>query len=110
MKSKRRGKTTSARPGAEILNVSKFGIWILIKGDEYFLDYKRHPWFQEASVGEIYDFEFRFGHHLRWPSLDVDLEVESLKHPEKYPLSAAPKPRKRAHPEILPKKRSRRAA
>jgi hypothetical protein len=24
--------------------------------------------------------------HLYWPTLDVDLSVESLRHPERYPL------------------------
>jgi hypothetical protein len=24
--------------------------------------------------------------HLRWPDLDVDLSVESIEHPERYPL------------------------
>jgi hypothetical protein len=23
---------------------------------------------------------------IEWPALDVDLEIESLKHPERYPL------------------------
>ena len=23
---------------------------------------------------------------IEWPELDVDLEIESLKHPERYPL------------------------
>jgi hypothetical protein len=25
-------------------------------------------------------------HHLYWPDLDVDLAVESLTHPERFPL------------------------
>jgi hypothetical protein len=25
-------------------------------------------------------------HHLYWPDLDVDLAVESIEHPEQYPL------------------------
>ncbi|MCG8467585.1 MAG: hypothetical protein MJB57_05155 [Gemmatimonadetes bacterium] len=24
--------------------------------------------------------------HLRWPRLDIDLTVESIEHPERYPL------------------------
>jgi hypothetical protein len=25
-------------------------------------------------------------HHLYWPDLDVDLAVESIEHPERFPL------------------------
>jgi len=27
-------------------------------------------------------------HHLHWPDLDVDLSVESIEHPERYPLTS----------------------
>jgi len=26
------------------------------------------------------------GYHLYWPELDVDLEIDNLENPEKYPL------------------------
>jgi hypothetical protein len=29
-------------------------------------------------------------HHLRWPDLDVDLAVESIRNPEKFPLVSRP--------------------
>jgi hypothetical protein len=25
-------------------------------------------------------------HHLYWPDLDIDLAVESIRHPEQFPL------------------------
>jgi hypothetical protein len=28
--------------------------------------------------------------HLHWPDLDVDLSVESIEHPEKFPLHFDP--------------------
>jgi hypothetical protein len=84
MKSQKRGKNISE---AEIQNVSKFGIWMLIKGCEYFLSYRDFPWFQEASVQEIYNFQF-FGRHLHWPDLDIDLDLESLSNPDRFPLKA----------------------
>ena len=84
-KSLKRGKNISA---AEILNVSEFGIWMLIKGKEYFLSYKEFPWFEKSSIKEIYDFEFVHDRHLHWPSLDIDLALESLAAPAKFPLKA----------------------
>lgn len=83
MKSQRLGKDISK---AEILNVSAQGIWLYASGKEYFLPYDDHPWFKDAKVSEIYDFEFLHGQHLYWPELDVDLELKSLEWPEGYPL------------------------
>ena len=85
MKSQKRGKNISA---AEIQNVSEFGIWMLVDEREYFLSYKEFPWFQKASVKQIYNFEFLHGRHLHWPDLDIDLAIESLASPEKFPLKA----------------------
>jgi hypothetical protein len=28
------------------------------------------------------------GEHLRWPALDVDLELDAIRRPERYPLIA----------------------
>lgn len=85
MKSQKRGKNTSE---VEIQNVSEFGIWMFIKGHEYFLNYKEFPWFQKATVEQIYNFEFLHNRHLYWPDLDIDLALESLSALEKFPLKA----------------------
>jgi hypothetical protein len=37
-------------------------------------------------------------HHLYWPLLDVDLAVESLDHPERFPLVSRAQPNKRLQP------------
>ncbi len=100
MKSFARGKVTSPplRIGGsakavvaekvEVQNISKFGLWLYVAGKEFFLSYDKHPWFKDATVAEISNIEFLFGHHLHWPDLDVDLDLDSLEHPEKYPLMA----------------------
>jgi hypothetical protein len=85
MKSLKRGKNISV---AEIQNVSEFGIWMLISGREYFLSFKDFPWFLNASIKQIYNFEFLHDRHLHWPDLDVDLSLESVASPEKFPLKA----------------------
>jgi len=84
MKSFALGKGTSH---VEIQEISKHGIWIYVMGREYFLSYKDNPWFKEAKVSEICNVQFLDGLHLHWPDLDVDLEVEALEYPEKYPLT-----------------------
>lgn len=72
----------------EILNISGFGIWILVKGSEYFINFDEFPWFKESSVAEICKVELHHNEHLYWPQLDIDLSVESLKYPERFPLKA----------------------
>jgi len=78
------GKSTSQ---VKIQEISKHGIWIYVKGREYFLLYKDYPWFKEAKISEVYNVQLLHGMHLHWPDLDVDLELEALQYPEKYPLS-----------------------
>ena len=78
------GRNTSR---VEILNISQGGIWLYVRSKEYFLPYENFPWFKQAKVAEIYNVKLLHGHHLRWPQLDIDLELESLEHPEQYPLS-----------------------
>jgi len=82
MKSLRRGSNISK---VEIQGISNHGIWIYVDGEEYFLSYSSYPWFLNARVEQVYNVEFLFGGQLRWPDLDVDLELDALKHPEKYP-------------------------
>lgn len=82
-KLKKRGKSISI---AEIQDISKQGIWIFISDQEFFLPFKKFPWFKKATIDQIYDFKFYHGKHLHWPALDVDIDLESLKNPEAYPL------------------------
>jgi len=70
----------------EVLNISPHGIWLYVKGKEYFLSYQDDPWFKESKVTDIYEVELLHDTHLHWPQLDIDLEIESLDNPGKYPL------------------------
>ena len=70
----------------EVTNISKHGFWLLLDERELFLPFEHFPWFKGASVDAILKVERPRAEHLYWPDLDVDLEVESIEHPEKYPL------------------------
>ena len=83
MRSQNRGKNTSE---VEIQEISKHGVWLYAKGREYFLPFTEYPWFKSAKISEIQQLKLLHGKHLYWPGLDIDLELESLKYPEKYPL------------------------
>ena len=83
MKLAERGTGTSK---IEISHISSHGIWIYVKGKEYFLSYKGFPWFKDARLSEIQNARLIHGQNLRWEDLDIDLALESLDHPERYPL------------------------
>lgn len=74
----------------EVTNVSKHGLWLLIGDEELFLPFAEFPWFKEAPIGKVLNVERPQPHHLYWPDLDVDLSVESVRHPDRFPLVAKP--------------------
>jgi hypothetical protein len=84
MKLQSPGKSTSK---VEVTQISPNGIWALVKGEEFFMSFEDFPWFQNATVAKIHNVCLLHGTHLRWPDLDVDLHVDSLKSLEKYPLT-----------------------
>jgi hypothetical protein len=69
-----------------VANIDSHGFWLLVRGKEYFLPYEDYPWFKDAKVSEILNVELHHKSHLHWPDLDVDLCVESLEHPDAFPL------------------------
>jgi len=83
MRSAKRGRRTSA---VEVTNVSRQGFRLLIGSKETFVAFKEFPWFRDASIAAITAVERPSANHLYWPELDIDLAVDSLEHPERYPL------------------------
>ena len=80
-------------PGAatsevEITNISKHGFWLLLDGRELFVPFEEFPWFKRAMVEAILHVERPAPGHLHWPELDVDLAVDSIEHPARYPLKS----------------------
>jgi hypothetical protein len=82
----------------EVTNVSPHGFWLFVDDRELFVPFKDFPWFREASVREITNVQLPSSHHVYWPDLDIDLAVESIEHPEKYPLVSQVQRRKRSEP------------
>ncbi len=83
MKSEALGINTS---GVEVTNISRHGLWVLLGEEELFLPFTEFPWFKHARISAIFNLELSGPNHLYWPDLDVDLTVDSLRNPEKYPL------------------------
>ena len=91
MRSALRGKSIS---DVEVTNVSRHGFWLLIGGRELFLPFKKFPWFKDAPVAQLLNVALPHPTHIYWPDLDVDLSVESVLNPERFPLVSREKPGK----------------
>lgn len=85
MSSKPRGTTPDK---TEVSNISAHGIGLLCRDREYFLSYEAFPWFEDAPVKQVFNLEEPHPGHLYWPDLDVDLSLETIEHPERFPHSS----------------------
>ena len=71
----------------EVTNLSPHGLWLLLHNEEeFFLPFCEFPWFRDANISKIFNVELPSPNHLYWPDLDVDLSVESIHNPERFPL------------------------
>ena len=103
MRSGARGRGTSA---VEVTNVSRHGFLLFLDDRERFVEFSKFPWFRDASIAALCDVERPQSHHLYWPDLDVDLAIESIDHPERFPLVS----RVRANKRMQPARASTRAS
>ena len=72
----------------EVTHISAYGVWVLAGERELFMSYEDFPWFKDAPIGKILNVEEPHLGHLYWPDLDVDLTIDIIEHPERYPLKA----------------------
>ena len=72
----------------KVTHVSKHGLWLLLADEEVLLPFEQFPWFRHATIDQISRVEAPTPDHLYWPELDIDLSVESIRHPEAFPLVA----------------------
>jgi len=85
MSSLTRGNSTLA---VEVTNISSHGVWLLAQDKELFMAYDDFPWFKNQPIKNIINVETQGDNHFYWPDIDVDLTMESIEHPERYPLKA----------------------
>ena len=85
MSSLAHGGSTSA---VEVTNISAHGIWILTHGKELFMTYDDFPWFKDQPVKSIINVEEQSPGHFYWPDIDVDLTIEIIENPQRFPLKA----------------------
>ena len=70
----------------EVTHISMHGFWLLLGDEELLLPFSDFPWFRQATVDQLCDVEWPTPDHLYWRQLDVDLSVESIRNPERFPL------------------------
>ena len=95
MKFATRGKPISV---VEVTNVSKHGFWLWLGERERFVAFEHFPWFRDASIGQLCNVELLHAHHLYWPDLDVDVALDSIDHPERFPLVSQARPKRTQPP------------
>lgn len=79
-------KTNSLDTSVNVLMINDKGIMLSVKGNDYFISFNRIPWLKSASIMDALNVKMSGRNAIEWPKLNVDLEIDSLKHPERYPL------------------------
>jgi hypothetical protein len=85
MSSLAHGTDTSA---VEVTNISSHGVWLLTQDKELFMSYEDFPWFKDQPVKSIFNVQEPSPGHFYWPDIDVDLGLETIEHPERFPLKS----------------------
>ena len=79
-------KSNTNNTSVSVLMINNQGIMISVGGQDHFLSYNRIPWMREASINDVLNIQMCGDEAIEWPALDIDLELDSLRHPERYPL------------------------
>ena len=77
--------TNISQSNSQITSIEHDGFWILTTDGEFFVSFERYPAFELATINQIFNFRESFG-DFHWDELDIDIELDALKHPEQYPL------------------------
>lgn len=72
----------------EVTHISSHGVWLLSNDKELFMPYEEFPWFKDQPIKSIINVEELSTGHFYWPDIDVDLTVESIEHPKRFPLKS----------------------
>lgn len=78
--------TTSSE--IEVTNISNHGVWLLSGSKELFMPFEDFPWFKNEPIGKILNVEEPTPGHFYWPDLDIDVGIDTIENPERYPLKA----------------------
>jgi hypothetical protein len=72
----------------EVVQLTPHGVWLAYHDTEFFLDHDLFPWFRDATATQVFNVQEISPEHFYWPDIDVDLDLERMQHPERFPLVA----------------------
>ncbi len=72
----------------EVVQLTPQGVWLAYHDREFFLDHDQFPWFREATASQVFNVQEISPEHFYWPDIDVDLDLETIQHPDRFPLVA----------------------
>jgi len=75
---------------AAVTTITETGFTVRVEGRDLFVAFDQFPWFRHARVSDLFHVELAGPEHLRWPTIDADLSVRSIEHPEEFPLVSRP--------------------
>lgn len=84
MKLEHHGKSISVA----VDKITKEGVWLSIDSHSYLLDFIRYPWFENAQASKVFQAEPIGREGICWDELDIDLSLDSILNPDRYPLKA----------------------
>jgi len=79
-------KQNTKHTSVSVRSIMPDGIFLTVFDNDYYLSYNRLPWFRNAKISDIFNVAMMGDDAIRWDTLDIDLEIDSLKYPERYPL------------------------
>jgi hypothetical protein len=71
---------------SEVTSVGIHGFWLLLDDQEYFVAFADYPAFRQAKVTELFHVRQLSPNQLHWPDLDIDIDIDALENPDKFPL------------------------
>jgi hypothetical protein len=74
----------------EVTGLTQHGFWLYVGDRELFVSFREFPWFTDASIKQLMNVRWPSPDHLHWPDLDIDVSIESIEHPERFPLHFEP--------------------
>jgi hypothetical protein len=63
---------------AEITGADKLGVWLRVGGVSYFVAHEKMQWLRDPAVRRMLNLNLPNGMHLRWDSLDQELDIDAL--------------------------------